>query len=143
MSRHNRRRTRLSHKPYRTFQLSPFSTTLDSPSGPSIPTISSLTESIFPGTLPGHHRLLLRSEGSNSQTNNKSSTCPYPCPCSCRPLFSCEHQVMAAKEKVKDTEKEKEKVKEQIRVFGGGEDEGDEDGLCDKMMEFFGGLDFI
>lgn len=39
-------------------------------------------------------------------------------------------------------EKEKEKYKEQMRVFG-GEEEGDEDGLCDKMMEFFGGLDFI
>jgi hypothetical protein len=33
-------------------------------------------------------------------------------------------------------------AKEQMRVFG-GEEEGDEDGLCDKMMEFFGGLDFI
>lgn len=33
-------------------------------------------------------------------------------------------------------------AKEQIRVFG-GEEEGDEDGLCGKMMEFFGGLDYI
>jgi hypothetical protein len=33
-------------------------------------------------------------------------------------------------------------AKEQMRVFG-GEEEGDEDGLCDRMMEFFGGLDFI
>lgn len=37
--------------------------------------------------------------------------------------------------------KEKAK-KEQLRIFG-GEEEGDEDGLCDKMMEYFGGLDFI
>lgn len=34
-------------------------------------------------------------------------------------------------------------AKERRRLFG-GEEEGEEDeGLCDKMMEFFGKLDFI
>lgn len=29
------------------------------------------------------------------------------------------------------------------RIFGGRQGEGDEEGLCDKMMAFFGGLDFF
>lgn len=33
-------------------------------------------------------------------------------------------------------------AREQMRLFG-GDVAGDEDGLCDKMMEYFGGLDFI
>lgn len=33
---------------------------------------------------------------------------------------------------------------DRMRIFGGSSgDEADEEGLCDKMMEFFGGLDFI
>ena len=32
---------------------------------------------------------------------------------------------------------------ERMRIFGGSSGEGDEEGLCDKMMAFFGGLDFI
>lgn len=34
-------------------------------------------------------------------------------------------------------------AKEQRRVFGGEEGGEEDEGLCDKMMEFFGGLDFI
>lgn len=123
MSRHNRRRTRLPHKPYRTFQLSPFSTTLESPLEPPISQAFSFLGATFPETSPGHRR---RPEDFNPRPNKRPSACSYP------HLFLCERQV--AKEEVK--------VKEQIRIFG-GEEEGDEDGLCDKMMEYFGGLDFI
>lgn len=125
MSRHNRRRTRLPHKSYRTFQLSPFSTTLDSPTEPPVPRVSPFSEPTFPETSPGRRR---RSEDFDPRPNKKSSVCPCPL------LFLRERQVAK--------EKEKEEVKKQIRIFG-GEEEGDDDGLCDKMMEYFGGLDFI
>ena len=32
---------------------------------------------------------------------------------------------------------------EQRRIFGGDDGENDEDGLCERMMEYFGTLDFI
>lgn len=123
MSRHNRRRTRLPHKPYRTFQFSPYSTALDSPSEPPIPQVSSFSGPIFPETIPGRRRC---PEDFNPRPNKRPSACFGP------PLSLSERQVA----------KEKEKATEQIRIFG-GEEEGDEDGLCDKMMEYFGGLDFI
>ena len=125
MSRHNRRRTRLPHKPYRTFQFSPYSTTLDSSPEPPIPHAFSFSGPTFSETPPGRR---LRPEVFNPRPIKRPSACFYP------PLFLSEHQVAMAKEK--------EKAKEQIRIFG-GEEEDDEDGLCDKMMEYFGGLDFI
>lgn len=47
---------------------------------------------------------------------------------------------------VRERKQREERLKlraEQTRIFGGEGDEGDEDGLCGKMMDFFGGLDFI
>lgn len=131
MSRHNRRRTRLPHKPYRTFQFSPYSTTPDYRPEPPIVQVSSVSGPVFQETIFGRR---FRPEDFNSRLNNKrpSSACCYP------PFFLSERQVAVVMAK----EKEKAKVKEQIRIFG-GEEEGDEDGLCDKMMEYFGGLDFI
>ncbi|KAL8953101.1 MAG: hypothetical protein Q9222_001039 [Ikaeria aurantiellina] len=39
---------------------------------------------------------------------------------------------------------EREKLlAEQRRIFGGENEDGDEDGLCSSMMEYFAGLDFI
>lgn len=56
----------------------------------------------------------------------------------CRPgIFGRDQELERERER-----QNHELAKEKIRVFG-GEHGGDEDGLCDKMMEFFGGLDFI
>ena len=34
-------------------------------------------------------------------------------------------------------------MEDRKRIFGGDSDEGDEEGLCAKMLEYFSGLDYI
>ncbi|MCJ1232688.1 hypothetical protein MMC14_000641 [Varicellaria rhodocarpa] len=43
----------------------------------------------------------------------------------------------------RQAEERKKLEDEQQRIFGGDDGESDEDGLCQRMMEYFGTLDFI
>ncbi len=129
MSRHNRRRTRLPSKAFRNVERSNLSA-LASPLNHTIPRFSS---SSGPASSGASSNLSGRRRRSTAFSSLDDS---HPAHWQSRSLAwhamverECERhaQVLA---------------KEQMRVFG-GEEEGDEDGLCDKMMEFFGGLDFI
>lgn len=42
-----------------------------------------------------------------------------------------------------DLETRQREERQRKRIFGGESDEGDEDGICSRMMEFFNGLDYI
>lgn len=47
-----------------------------------------------------------------------------------------------AREKRQQEERRKLEA-ERMRIFGGNENERDDDGLCTKMMDYFTGLDYI
>lgn len=109
MSRHNRRRTRNSHKSL------PFPT-------PSfeLPYFSDPPDANFPMRAPP------RRGGGDITARH----------------WHNRYLAWQARE-LKQRDECQKLVADQMRIFGGEGNEGDEDGLCGKMMEFFGGLDFI
>ena len=126
MSRHNRRRNRGGHKhhgiplPLHTFDSPSGPFTFDNPSTPSTHTSSSpSTPSYIPPSHPPGRRTSLS-------------------------LRHWHNRYMAWQVRERRQKDEREKLEaEKRRIFGGNEDEGEDDGLCVKMLEYFGGLDFI
>ncbi|MCJ1247122.1 hypothetical protein MMC30_004333 [Trapelia coarctata] len=124
MSRHNRRRTRGTHKNYNlSTSLSPFSgdrTTL--PTQPPLPSPQGLTTASF-------RRLSGAGGGGGSGVAARHWHNRY---------LAWQTRERRQREERAALEAEKK------RIFGeaSGEDEGDE-GLCERMMEYFWGLDFI
>jgi len=130
MSRHNRRRTRgnYNHKTYGTSaQLNPFATSAPTaPKQPPLPSPQSLTTSSFrrPGWGSG-------GEGQGANT------------------LAARHwhnRYLAWQTRERRQREERLALEaEKRRIFGesDAEGEGEDDGLCERMMEYFGGLDFI
>ena len=115
MSRHNRRRIRGSQRP---------STTPFRHDGLTSPTNYQLADS----TSPGLSAPLIR---TISRRNDVSA----------RHWFN---RYIAWQNRDRKQREEREKlISEQRRIFGGESDEGDEDGLCSRMLEFYGGLDYL
>ena len=54
------------------------------------------------------------------------------------------NRYMAWQVRERKQKEEQDKLEvEQRRIFGGDPGEGDDEGLCSRMLEYFGGLDFI
>ena len=55
-----------------------------------------------------------------------------------------QNRYIAWQNRDKKQKEERQRLKEdQKRIFGGESDEGDDEGLCVKMMEYFSGLDYV
>ena len=52
------------------------------------------------------------------------------------------YTALQARERRQQEERRKLEL-EQIRIFGGDENESDDNGLCIKMMDYFSGLDYL
>lgn len=113
MSRHNRRRTRGGHK------LSDISLRQSYLNFSS----TSITPIKSPNCAPSVQLLSRRNDLSTRHWHNR-------------------YLAWQVRERRQLEEREKLEV-EQRRIFGGENGEGDEDGLCYKMLEYFGSLDFI
>ena len=113
MSRHNRRRTRGGHK---LSDISLRQNTLDSPSA----AITQTRSSNYAPSLQLHTR---RNDFSTRHWHNR-------------------YLAWQVRERRQLEERDKLEA-EQQRIFGGENGEGDEDGLCHKMLEYFGSLDFF
>ena len=115
MSRHHRRRTRGSQR---------VSTILFRHDGLTSPTNHQLAESASPGFSSPLTRTI-------SRRNDVTA----------RHWFN--RYVVWQNRDRKQCEERDKLLLEQRRIFGGESDEGDEDGLCSRMLEFYGGLDYL
>lgn len=116
MSRHNRRRTRGGHKPFNpphTFELTSLL-----PTSSSSPSAKLLAPSFL-------------THGTGTRRGDLTAK-----------HWQNRYIAWQAKDKKQVEERAKLAV-EKKRMFGGESDEGDEEGLCSRMLEYFGGLDFI
>lgn len=123
MSRHNRRRTRASHRNHPPF--SNQSTSFELPE-PGYPVSHSYSE-------PNHISPTTGPKRSTPKRNDLSAR-----------LWHNRYLAWQTRERRQREERER-LLAEQRRIFGGeAEEEGDDDeGLCSNMMEYFVGLDFI
>lgn len=125
MSRHNRRRNRGGHKhhgmplPLYTFDSPSRLFPIDTPSG------------FITG--PSDPPFVIASSQSQPPSRRSSLAARH---------WHNRYLAWQVRERRQKDEREKLEA-EKRRIFGGNGDDGEDDGLCVKMLEYFGGLDFI